>query len=78
MITAGLLLLLLANQNQMVIQQVADSGRVLEITATPSERVTDRPQVAPGAPPLLSFRFFEGKLHHRFGELDLVIDDAGH
>jgi hypothetical protein len=27
---------------------------------------------------LLSFRFFEGKQRHRFGDLDLVIDDAGH
>jgi hypothetical protein len=29
-------------------------------------------------PPLLSFRFFEGRQRHRFGDLDLVIDDAGH
>jgi hypothetical protein len=26
----------------------------------------------------LSFRFFEGKQRHRFGDLDLVLDDAGH
>jgi hypothetical protein len=35
-------------------------------------------EIAPGAPPLVSFRFFEGKERHRFSGLDLVIDDAGH
>jgi hypothetical protein len=27
---------------------------------------------------LLAFRYFEGKDRHRFGQLDLVLDDAGH
>jgi hypothetical protein len=57
---------------------VAASGRVLELAISPSERLSSVPQIAPGAPPLLSFRFFDGKDRHRFGELDLVIDDAGH
>ncbi|MGD0298731.1 MAG: hypothetical protein ABSE86_16630 [Bryobacteraceae bacterium] len=77
MIAVGLLFLL-ANQNQLLIQQVATSGRVLELAVTPSERIASPPQIAPGAPPLLSFRFFEGQERHRFGGLDLVIDDAGH
>jgi hypothetical protein len=77
MLAAGLLFLL-ANQNGLLIQRVVESGRVLEIAITPSERLSPRPQIAPGVPPLLSFRFFEGKQRHRFGELDLVIDDAGH
>jgi hypothetical protein len=77
MIAVGLLFLL-ANQNVLLIKQVAVSGRVLELALPPSERVSSQPQIAPGAPPLLSFRFFEGKDRHRFGELDLVIDDAGH
>jgi hypothetical protein len=77
MIAVGLLFLF-ANQNELLIKQVAASGRVLELATTPSERLSSRPQIAPGAPPLLSFRFFEGKERHRFGELDLVIDDAGH
>lgn len=72
------LLFLLANQNALLIKQVAESGRVLEIADSPSERLSPPQQIAPGAPPLLSFRFFEGKQRHRFGELDLVIDDAGH
>jgi len=77
MIAVGLLFLF-ANQNDLLIKQVAGSGRVLELAMTPSERLSSLPQIAPGAPPLLSFRFFEGKDRHRFGELDLVIDDAGH
>jgi hypothetical protein len=77
MIAVGLLFLL-ANQSDLLIKQVAESGRVLELAITPSERISAVPQIAPGAPPLLSFRFFEGKDRHRFGGLDLVIDDAGH
>ena len=77
MIAVGLLFLL-ANQSDLLIKQVAASGRVLELAITPSQRLSSVPQIAPGAPPLLSFRFFEGKDRHRFGELDLVIDDAGH
>ncbi|HEV8038441.1 MAG TPA: hypothetical protein VGP62_06225 [Bryobacteraceae bacterium] len=77
MIAVGLLLLL-ANQNELLIRQVAESGRVLELAVTPSERIRALPQIAPGAPPLLSFRFFEGQDRYRFGGLDLVIDDAGH
>jgi len=77
MIAAGLLFLF-ANQNGLLIKQVAASGRVLEIAEAPSERLAPRPRIAPGAAPLLRFRFFEGKQRHRFGDLDLVIDDAGH
>ena len=57
---------------------VAESGRVLEIGVTPSERATPPPQVAPGQPPLVRFRYFEGQMRHQFGNLDLVTDDAGH
>jgi hypothetical protein len=59
-------------------RQVAESGRVLEIGVTPSERAAPPPEIAPGQPPLLRFRYFEGQAHHRFGNLDLVMDDAGH
>jgi hypothetical protein len=79
-----LFLLMLTGQNgqdaelQKMIRQIAESGRVAEAVETPSQRVTPKPRVAPGAPPLLSFRYYEGKQHHRFGDLDLVLDDAGH
>ena len=43
-----------------------------------SDRVAVKHLIAPGAPPLLAFRYFEGKDRHRFGQLDLVLDDAGH
>jgi hypothetical protein len=74
----GLLLLLASSQNALLVRQVAASGRVLEIGVSPSERLAAPARIAPGVPPLLSFRFFEGKQRHRFGDLDLVIDDAGH
>jgi hypothetical protein len=59
-----------------LIAQILQSGRVVE--DPPSQRVSPPAQIAPGAPPLLSFRFFEGRDRHRFGKLDLVMDDAGH
>ena len=61
-----------------LIQQIAASGQIVEIAAQPSERLEPGRQIPPGAPPLLSFRLFEGQLRHRFGDLDLVMDDAGH
>lgn len=61
-----------------IIEQIAQSGRVLEIGET-RERLRDpRRQIAPGRPPLLSFRYFVGADRHRFGKLDLMLDDAGH
>jgi hypothetical protein len=35
-------------------------------------------RLAPGPPPLVSFRYYEGKLHQRFGNSELMLDDAGH
>jgi hypothetical protein len=61
-----------------VIQTIAESGRCVSLAETPSERVSTKPQIAPGLPPLLSFRYYEGRLHHRYGNADLVLDDAGH
>ena len=74
----GMLFFLSGPQHALLIKQVAASGRVIEIAMPPSERLGPPAQIAPGAPPLLSFRFFEGKERHRFDDLDLVIDDAGH
>lgn len=72
------LLLATGDRTRILIQQVSDSGRVLEIGTSLTERVLPRPQIAPGSPPLLSFRLFEGQLRRRFNNLDLVLDDAGH
>lgn len=61
-----------------VVEAITKSGQLVSIAETPSERVAPAPQIAPGAPPVLSFRLFEGKMRHRFNDLDLVLDDAGH
>ncbi len=53
------------------------SGRAL-LVASPDARVAPPPHLTPGPPPLLSFRFYEGKQHHRFGDVDIMLDDAGH
>ncbi len=63
---------------QTLVQSVAESGRCASLAETPSQRVSTEPQIAPGLPPLLSFRYYEGRLHHRYGNVDLVLDDAGH
>ncbi len=61
-----------------VIQQVADSGRCVTIAESPDAKSRPAPQIAPGQPPILTFRYYEGKIHHRFGNDDLTLDDAGH
>lgn len=72
------LLLAASDSTQTLVQQVSASGRVLEIATPLSERVAPAPEISPGAPPLLSFRLFEGQSHGRRAGLDLVLDDAGH
>lgn len=67
-----LLGLMLSAEEGSMIQQIADSGRCADV-AEPAESL-----IAPGPPPLLSFRYYEGKLHHRFGNGELMLDDAGH
>jgi hypothetical protein len=61
-----------------IVNEVAESGRVVVLAENPSDRIIPHSQIAPGQPPLLSFRYFEGKQRQRFGDLDLVLDDAGH
>jgi hypothetical protein len=58
-------------------RDIAASGRALAVD-TPDARVAAPPRLAPGPPPLLSFRFYEGKQRHRFGDVDIMLDDAGH
>ena len=60
------------------IEEISRSGRVLE-TGEERDRMADpRKQIAPGAPPILAFRYFLGADRHRFGKLEVMLDDAGH
>jgi len=70
------LLLLLATHAR--VEKIAASGQVVEFAVSASERLEPAARIAPGAPPTLGFRMIEGRLRHRFGDLDLVLDDAGH
>lgn len=61
-----------------LVEEIDRSGQVLMIAENADERAEPPPLLAPGDPPLLAFRYFEGQSKHRFGQLDLVMDDAGH
>ena len=77
--TPVLFLALLATGDvERLTRLVAESGRVVEIAVPPSERLAPPLKMAPGAPPLVSFRLFDGQMRHRFSNLDLALDDAGH
>jgi hypothetical protein len=63
---------------RLLTEQIKESGRVL-LDARTQDRLADpRTMVPPGSPPLLRFRYFAGVDRHRFGKLDLMLDDAGH
>ena len=72
------LALLAGGEVERLTKLVAQSGRVVEIATPASERLAAPAKIAPGAPPLVSFRLFEGRMRRRFNNLDLVLDDAGH
>jgi hypothetical protein len=54
------------------------SSRCVSVGETPDSRVGPGMRLAPGPPPLVSFRYYEGKLHQRLGNSELMLDDAGH
>ena len=54
------------------------SGRAVKSLDSPSERLAPPHLIAPGAPPVLSFRYFDATDRGRFGNLGLMTDDAGH
>ena len=60
------------------IEQISVSGRVLEIGEARDRLADPRHEIAPGAPPILTFRYFQGADRHRFGNLSVMLDDAGH
>ena len=72
------LLYALDQRTTVLVEQITLSGQAVELATPPSERLAPPGLIAPGAPPLLGFKVMEGKLRHRFGDLDLVMDDAGH
>ena len=53
-------------------------ARIVSAGDSPDWRVGPGMRIAPGPPPLVSFRYYEGKLHQRFGNSELMLDDAGH
>ncbi len=77
MTAIGALFLLLLLQSVSPVEDLS-AARSVAIGATPDQRVNVAPEVAPGAPPVLSFRYYEGQTHHRYSNSDLMLDDAGH
>lgn len=61
-----------------LVQRIDQSGRCATLGQTPEQRLRERPAIAPGPPPVLSFRLYEDAKHHRFGNVDVMLDDAGH
>jgi hypothetical protein len=62
----------------LLIEAIALSGRAVDISEPPSERLSPPRLLAPGAPPVLSFRYFDASSRGRAGNLGLMTDDAGH
>jgi len=63
--------------DELVTTTVA-SGRVIGMAETPSDRLAPPPLLSPGAPPVLSFRYFDASDRGRFADIGLMTDDAGH
>jgi hypothetical protein len=62
----------------LLIESIILSGRVVGLSEPPSQRLSPPVLIAPGAPPVLSFRYFDATDRGRFGNLGLMTDDAGH
>lgn len=75
MLLAALLLFLAPAETS---RQWEQSGRLIGLADSPSERLAPTRLIAPGAPPVLSFRIFDANDRGRFGALGLMTDDAGH
>ncbi len=73
-----LLFLASGDTTPALIRKIAVSGRALEIATPFAERLSPNTLIAPGPPPLLSFRLMDGQSRRRYNNLDLVLDDAGH
>jgi len=73
-----LLLLLAPVTTSDLVRQTANSGRVVGCAESPSDRVAPPMMLAPGAPPVLSFRNFDAAERGRLSDVGLMTDDAGH
>ena len=71
-------MLLLAELPNGAVDEIAASGRCAALGEAPDRRVADLKLIAPGQAPLFSFRLYEGQARQRFGNTDLMLDDAGH
>ncbi len=67
-----------AFSDEAALERILASGRVQTIGVTSSDRLYPSGRLAPSDAPVLRFRYLDGKRRHRFGDLDLVMDDAGH
>lgn len=67
-----------AEAEARLLRDIERSGRLGLIGVSASERLVPVGRLAPGDPPMLAFRYLEDRRRHRFGELDLMMDDAGH
>lgn len=74
----ALLLLFAVPTLDELVSGTAESGRVIGIADSPSERLALPVLLSPGAPPVLSFRYFDASDRGRYGDIGLVADDAGH
>jgi hypothetical protein len=79
MIRLVALLLLFAPQTlDDLVTASAASGRAVGLAETPSDRLAPPVLLSPGAPPVLSFRYFDASDRGRFADIGLMTDDAGH
>ena len=61
-----------------LIEAIVSSGKVVNISESPSERLSPPALIAPGAPPVLTFRYVNAADRGRVDNLGLMTDDAGH
>src|SRR6476660_5190381 len=53
-------------------KQTTASARCADLFESADERVKPSLKISPGLPPLLNFRYFEGRMHQRFSGIDLT------
>jgi hypothetical protein len=74
----ALLFLLVPSTLDELVTATAASGRTIGLAETPSDRLAPPVLLSPGAPPVLSFRYFDASDRGRFADIGLMTDDAGH